>query len=95
MYDSESYPDDQQATIQQLQAMLKNNPDLQEQVLSYIGQLRNIKAMSQAGLGLGQQQQDDNQEEEQDPQQKANQEIDQAVKNQKADSLEKVVNNRF
>jgi len=95
MYDSESYPDDQQATIEQLQAMLKNNPELQEQVLSYIGQLRNIKAMSQAGLGLGQQQDDDNQEQEQDPQQKANQEIDQAVKNQKADSLEKVVNNRF
>jgi len=93
MYDSESYPDDQAATIQQLQAMLKNNPELQEQVLSYIGQLRNIKAMSQAGLGM----MDD--EEQQDPQQqeqqKANQEIDQAVKNQKADSLEKVVNNRF
>lgn len=94
MYDSESYPDDQQATIQQLQAMLKNNPDLQEQVLSYIGQLRNIKAMSQAGLGLGQEEEDDGQQ-QQDPQQKANQQIDQAVKNQKADSLEKVVNNRF
>ena len=93
MYDSESYPDDQQATIEQVQAMLKNNPDLQEQVLSYIGQLRNIKAMSQAGLG--DMMNNNEQEQEQDPQTKANQQIDQAVKKQAADSLQKLANNRF
>lgn len=94
MYDSESFPDDQVATIQQLQVMLKNNPQLQEQVLAYIGQLRNINNMATSGLGkdvpgLGKQ------EETLTPDQKANAEIDTAIKNQRANNLEKVVNNQF
>lgn len=93
MYDSESYPDDQAATIEQVQAMLKNNPELQDQVLTYIGQLRNIQTMGQAGLGnmMDNQQQDP----EEQQQAKANQEIDQTIKKQRADSLEKVANNQF
>ena len=91
MYDSESYPDDQVATIEQLQAMLKNNPELQEQVLTYIGQLRNIKTMGQAGLGETIMTNPPQEEE----MMKSNQEIDVAVKKQAANNLEKVANNQF
>ena len=97
MYDSESFPEEQSTQMIQLQKMLSNDPELQDQLLAYAHQLKNPlitvdqtqeNVDEQSGQGKQQQQQQPVATGKEDP-------VNQAVKNQAANTAKKLANNQF